>query len=90
MYVYIVLHLFLPLPSGCTNPVDIHFALDASDNVGEENFAMLQNFVKAVGYKFIISETGSHMSASVFAKDAQLIFNLSKATLQETFLDQVN
>eukprot|EP00111_Clytia_hemisphaerica_P023393 TCONS_00068905-protein len=71
---------------GCTRPIDIHFALDTSVNVGEENFNMMVNFVKAVGYKFVISETGSHMSASVFGSDATTVFTLDKATTQNDFL----
>jgi WAP-type (Whey Acidic Protein) ''four-disulfide core''./von Willebrand factor type A domain. len=71
---------------GCTSPVDIHFALDTSINVGKENFNMMVNFVKSVGYKFVISETGSHMSASVFGSDATTVFALDKATTQDDFL----
>ena len=51
---------------------------------------MIRNFLKAVGYKFIISEGGSHMSASVFADDAELVFNMSRATVQEMFLEEVD
>ncbi|XP_047136671.1 collagen alpha-1(II) chain isoform X1 [Hydra vulgaris] len=75
---------------GCTNAIDIHFAIDSSVNVGEENFEFFRNFVRAIGYKFVISETGSHISASVFGSDATMIFNMSKATSQETFLLEVD
>ena len=77
---------FLFLVTGCTRPVDIHFALDTSVNVGREGFNMMVNFVKAVGYKFVISEQGSHMSASVFGTDATTVFALDKATTQNDFL----
>lgn len=75
---------------GCTNPLDIHFALDSSANVGEENFEMMKNFIKAVGYKFIISEKGSHISASVFGDEATLVFNMSKATSQDDFITEAD
>ena len=73
---------------GCTNPVDIHFAIDSSVNVGSDNFDMIRNFVKAVGYKFIISDSGSHMSASVFGDDATLVFDMAKVTSQDSFLTE--
>ena len=47
---------------------------------------MMVNFVKAVGYKFVISDQGSHMSASVFGTDATTVFALDKATTQNDFL----
>jgi len=71
---------------GCTNALDIHFAMDSSANVGEENFDLMRNFLKAVGNKFIISETASHMSASVFGNDAKVVFNMSRGTSQDDFL----
>ena len=76
--------------SGCTRALDIHFALDASANVGQEKFEVMKNFVQAVGYKFIISETGSHMSASVFGDEAGLMFTMASATQQEDFLTKVD
>ena len=42
---------------------------------------MMKNFVKGIGGKFILSETGSHMSASVFGKDTQMSFDMSKVVL---------
>lgn len=47
----------------------------------------MKNFVKAVGYKFVISETGSHISASVFGEDATIVFSLDQATSQDDFVN---
>lgn len=59
--------------------------MDSSINVGETDFDLLRNFIKAIGNKFIISETASHMSASVFGNQAELIFNMSRGTSQDDF-----
>lgn len=54
--------------------------------MSDEDFDYMKNFVKAVGYKFVISDTGSHMSASVFGEDATVVFSLDKATSQDDFI----
>ena len=76
-----VFNVFRYFITGCTEAIDVHFALDGSANVGDENFEMMKNFVKGIGGKFILSETGSHMSASVFGKDTQMSFDMSKVII---------
>lgn len=75
---------------GCTSAIDVHFAMDSSANVGAENFELMRNFVKDIGSTFIITETGSHMSASVFGTNSKLEFDMSKGADRDDFLAAVD
>ena len=76
--------------SECTNDMDVHFAIDGSEQMGETMFEQVIMYVKNIGHKFIVSEHGSHISVSVFGNNAKLSFNFEQGSTQEDFQSAMN
>ena len=70
--------------------MDVHFAIDGSEQMGESMFEQVITYVKNIGHKFIVSEHGSHLSVSVYGNNPTLAFDFERGSTQEDFQSAMN
>jgi hypothetical protein len=72
---------------GCGGRLDLAFLLDGSGSVDMAGWNDQLNFVKAIGARFTISETGTHIAVATFAgpRTAHFTTNETHVTTTQTF-----
>ncbi|CAL8273844.1 unnamed protein product [Merluccius merluccius] len=74
----------------CLNSVNIGFLIDGSSSVGEVNFRVVINFIKAIAQSLDISDVGSRVGVVQYTYEQRMEFGLSEHLSKEAVVGALN
>ncbi|KAK0133733.1 Cochlin [Merluccius polli] len=74
----------------CLNSVNIGFLIDGSSSVGDVNFRVVINFIKAIAQSLDISDVGSRVGVVQYTYEQRMEFGLSDHLSKEAVVGALN
>ncbi|XP_065643580.1 uncharacterized protein LOC100214647 isoform X2 [Hydra vulgaris] len=74
----------------CDVPIDLVFALDASQSIKKDGFSKIKEFSKTIINNFKIDEFHTHVGALVFSEIAEVQFRLDELFEKQDIFDRID